>query len=220
MTQVQAILLLGPTGSGKTPLGDWLQAAGLAGQRCVHFDFGGNLRQVVAENRADAAVSLQDLAFLRGVLATGALLEDEQFPLAERILRRFLHLQAVDAHTWVLLNGLPRHPGQAAAVSQLLDVRAVVHLACSAQTVVERIRRDTGGDRAARNDDDRDAIRRKLTIYAERTALLLEFYRSRSVPVITVGVTAEMTPRQMSDKLLADWSALPTDTDDPQGSSF
>jgi adenylate kinase family enzyme len=112
-----------------------------------------------------------------------------------------------------LLNGLPRHPGQAAAVSQLLDVRAVVHLACSAATVVERIRRDTGGDRAARSDDDRDAIRRKLTIYAERTAPLLEFYRSRRVPMITIGVTAEMTPRQMADKLLADWSAFPTDTD-------
>lgn len=214
MTRVQAILLLGPTGSGKTPLGDWLQAAGLAGRRCVHFDFGENLRQVVAENRTDAAVSLQDLVFLRGLLATGALLENEHFPLAKRILLRFLHLQAVDAQTLVLLNGLPRHPGQAAAVSQLLDVRAVVHLACSAETVVERIRRDTGGDRAARSDDDRDAIRRKLAIYAKRTAPLLEFYRRRRVPVITIGVTAEMTPRRMAEKLLADWSALPTDTDD------
>jgi hypothetical protein len=36
----KAILPLGPTGSGKTPLGDYLEERGLFGRRCVHFDFG------------------------------------------------------------------------------------------------------------------------------------------------------------------------------------
>jgi len=36
----RAILLIGPTGSGKTPLGDWLQAYGFCGHRCHRFDFG------------------------------------------------------------------------------------------------------------------------------------------------------------------------------------
>jgi hypothetical protein len=43
-----ALLLLGPTGAGKTPLGDWLEAHGLWGRPCHHFDFGANLRAVVA----------------------------------------------------------------------------------------------------------------------------------------------------------------------------
>ena len=42
----QAVVLLGPTGSGKTPLGEWLEAKGLGGRRCHHFDFGTRLRRV------------------------------------------------------------------------------------------------------------------------------------------------------------------------------
>ena len=46
----KAILLLGPTGSGKSPLGDELEANGLNGRRCLHFDFGRRLRRA-AEGR-------------------------------------------------------------------------------------------------------------------------------------------------------------------------
>lgn len=87
--RLPALLLLGPTGSGKTPLGRVLEARGLAGRRCLHFDFGENLRQVVAQHKPDSLVSTTDIAFLRRVLETGALLEDDQFPLAARILRSF-----------------------------------------------------------------------------------------------------------------------------------
>ncbi len=47
----KAILLLGPTGSGKTPLGQALEKKGLAGRRCVHFDFGANLREIAGLKR-------------------------------------------------------------------------------------------------------------------------------------------------------------------------
>ncbi|MCX7427258.1 MAG: hypothetical protein NTW96_16720 [Planctomycetia bacterium] len=46
-TRNDAMLLLGPTGSGKTPLGDLLERRGLGGRRCVHFDFGAHLRRIV-----------------------------------------------------------------------------------------------------------------------------------------------------------------------------
>lgn len=42
-----AVLLLGSTGSGKTPLGDLIERRGLRGVRCLHFDFGVNLRKIV-----------------------------------------------------------------------------------------------------------------------------------------------------------------------------
>ena len=85
-----AIVLLGPTGAGKTPLGDLLAERGLNGRRCVHFDFGENLRAVVARAQPDAVVSPQDIALLRRVLDSGALLEDREFPIAQRVLTSFL----------------------------------------------------------------------------------------------------------------------------------
>ncbi|MDW7761659.1 MAG: hypothetical protein SCM96_13625 [Acidobacteriota bacterium] len=39
-----AVLILGPTGSGKTPLGRELETRGHAGRRCRHFDFGAEMR--------------------------------------------------------------------------------------------------------------------------------------------------------------------------------
>ncbi len=63
-----ALLLLGPTGLGKTPLGLLLEARGLAGHRCVHFDFGDNLRQAVARYQPDDILSREDIEFLRHVL--------------------------------------------------------------------------------------------------------------------------------------------------------
>lgn len=200
-----ALLLLGPTGSGKTPLGETLEARELAGHRCVHFDFGENLRQVAAQHEPDEIVSHEDIEFVRYVLRTGALLEDEQFPLAARILRRFLTCRRVDETTWVLLNGLPRHAGQAAAICGILDVRIVVCLRCPPETVLARIQADTGGDRSGRTDDDLAAIRRKLAIFAERTQPLLDFYRRRNATVLLIDVTNTMTAGEMCDRLQADW---------------
>ena len=230
-----ALLLLGPTGAGKTPLGEMLQSRGLPGRPCLHFDFGANLREVVARNEPDDLISRQDIEFLRGVLKSGALLEDEHFPLAERILRSFLtrhhagsplkkgtgseltsenpakntgrevpvplFQRAAGRNTWIVLNGLPRHVGQAERIEDILQVRAVVRLACPAETVLQRIAHDTGGDRSSRQDDDLPAVRRKLQIFEQRTAPLVEHYRRRGVSVETIEVTVAMTPEQMVDAL-------------------
>ncbi len=199
----EALLLIGPTGSGKTPLGELLEADGLDGQRCVHFDFGANLRRVVATNQPNEIITRADVDYLRDVLQRGALLEDRDWPLAERILRSFLAQRHASVDTRVVLNGLPRHQGQARDLAHLLDIRTVVHLRCSPETVLARIAQDTGGDRQHRADDDTDAVRCKLRIFAEQTEPLIDYYRQRSAQVICIDVTATMTPRQM-------WYALQT----------
>ncbi len=196
-----AVLLLGPTGSGKTPLGNDLEVRGLWGRRCVHFDFGENLRQIVAAGRPDAHVAQEDIEFLKDVLGSGALLEDEHFPLAERILRRFLAQREVDAAALVVLNGLPRHVGQASALGSILDVQTAIYLHCSPETVLARIRTNVGGDRSGRADDDLTAVERKLATFFERTQLLLDHYRRRNVRIETIEVTADMTAEQMWDML-------------------
>ena len=188
-----ALLLLGPTGSGKTPLGQQIESRGVAGMRCVHFDFGENLREVVARNSPNETISREDIEFLRGVLASGALLEDDQFPLAERILRSFLTSRQADAQACVVLNGLPRHQGQAEAVAGFLDVHLVVCLDCSAETVLQRLASNVGGDRSLRIDDRLADVRRKLDIYRTRTASLVDHYRRRGVRIRTLEVTPTMT---------------------------
>lgn len=199
-TRNHAILLLGPTGSGKTPLGEIIERRGLWQRDCLHFDFGANLRRLVAANRPDAWVTQRDIAFLQEVLRTDALLEDKHFPLAQRILRSFMDRRGADANTWIVLNGLPRHVGQARALDALLAVRCVVCLECSEETVLRRLRTNAGGDRTGRIDDDPASVRRKLAIFRERTAPLLEYY-GRASRVETIQVTATMTAEQMWERL-------------------
>ncbi|MCY2995446.1 MAG: nucleoside monophosphate kinase [Planctomycetota bacterium] len=199
--RIEALLLLGPTGAGKTPLGQLLEARGLGGRRCAHFDFGENLRQAVARDQPDAIVSAEDLRFLQHVLARGELLEDQDFPIAQRILRSFLARAAADANPLVVLNGLPRHVGQAAAMAQNLQLRTVVNLACSAETVLARVAANTGGDRTHRTDDDLEAIRRRLVIFAERTAPLIEYYREQDARILQLDVAADTTAAQLWEQM-------------------
>jgi adenylate kinase family enzyme len=207
-----AILLIGPTGSGKTPLGEHLAAHGLGGRPCAHFDFGHQLRRIAADAPAD--FTTDELAFIRDVLESGALLENAHWPLAEKILRRFLAAHRQGTGTGVhegtrvpvptpliVLNGLPRHAGQARDIARLLAVRAVVELRCSAATVLHRLATDAGGDRAGRVDDGVEAVRRKLAIYQERIAPLVAFYRERGVAVVTIEVRAETTAAELAEKV-------------------
>jgi len=178
------MLLLGPTGSGKTPLGQLLASRGLGGRRCVHFDFGDRLRAVATGDLRPDGLTDRDVAFVRRLLDEGALLEDEHFHIAEAILRDFM----AGADSMIVLNGLPRHEGQAAGIERFIEVAEVIRLICSAEVVLERIAADTGGDRAARTDDDLGAVRRKLEIFAARSAPLIDHYRRAGAAIREVAV--------------------------------
>ncbi len=200
-TRNRAVLLIGPTGSGKTPLGELIGQRGLWASSCVHFDFGENLRQIVARNRPDQLIGQSDMDFLREVLETGALLENEHAPLAESILKSFLTDRGVNGQTLVVLNGLPRHVDQAEALGPILDLQAVICLQCSDETVHERLHTNVGGDRTDREDDDLASVRNKLAIFRRRTAPLLDHYRQLGVRIETIEITAQMTPEQVWQEL-------------------
>lgn len=197
----RAVLLLGPTGAGKTPLGQLIEERGLWREECLHFDFGSALRRLVARNQPDELIGQKDIQLLCQVLESGALLEEEHFPIAGRILQSFMAAAGADRKTCIVLNGLPRHVGQARAVDAMLDVRVVVHLECSSETVLERIRANVGGDRTERTDDDLGAVDNKLAVFNRRTSPLLEHYRRRGATIETVEVTATMTPEEMWELL-------------------
>ncbi|RMG00660.1 MAG: hypothetical protein D6741_06405 [Planctomycetota bacterium] len=207
LPMLHGLLLLGPTGSGKSPLGDLLEKRGFNGLPCLHFDFGANLREVAALSKPDDWATEEDITFIRRVLGEGLLLENEHFPLAMRLLRRFVTRRKASDETLIVFNGLPRHVGQAADLARHVTMKLVVELACSADVVRERLRRNSGGDRTARVDDTPDLIAKKLELYAHRTRPLIDWYAQRNVPVRRVPVSAEDGPDDVYDRFVAALSA-------------
>lgn len=198
---LQAILLLGPTGAGKTPLGDWLEANGLQGRPCHHLDFGACLRATAASGPS-AFFTRNEIALLQRVLTEGALLEDESFHLAVKILDRFIVSRRVRPAHWLVLNGLPRHVGQAQALTPFVQVRAVIQLECDAPIVRERLRHNAGGDRRSRADDHGDLVARKLALYEERTRPLAEHYHRQGAQRISVRVGVDTRPGDLVHQLV------------------
>jgi adenylate kinase family enzyme len=198
----KALLLIGPTGAGKTPLGEYLQRHAFWDIPCIHFDFGQQLREVATRPPRDNLLTAADIRIVQTALATGALLEDNQFYIAGAILRGFIADHRVPDGTWVVLNGLPRHVGQAHDIQTIVSVEIVVQLACSAETILERIRTNAGSDRTGRSDDDLPAVKRRLETFQARTEPLLQHYRVTGVPIETVRVGPRTTPEDMCRQLL------------------
>lgn len=196
-----ALLLVGPTGSGKTPLGRYLETEGLAGQRCAHFDFGVNLRAFASG--AMPGVEEAERSMVQDVLERRVLLQNENFGVAARILGAFIRDRSVGDGDLLILNGLPRHSGQADDVGEIVCIRALVELRCGPQTVMDRIRLNTGGDRLGRVDDGQRDIENKLAIYDERTRPLVERYTGAGVPVYSFDVGLDTGPAEIHAALEA-----------------
>lgn len=189
-----AIVLIGPTGVGKSPLGDAIAKNGLFNRTCHHFDFGAELRGAVSGPERSIAYSTAELDFIRGVLERGLLLENEHFSLAHKIISLFLERVHFSQRDVLVLNGIPRHAGQARNIATISDIHALIVLDCSTDDVFNRIGSNVGGDRAERVDDDRNLIEKKLAIFRERTTPLIDHYAEEGCRVYRVAVTGAMTP--------------------------
>ena len=201
-----ALLLTGPTGSGKTPLGRMLEKKGLWNRRCVHFDFGKILRDA-ANGKANHILTKPEKAAVREALRSGVLLENETFPVARKLFMEFCRVGSVRDQDLVILNGLPRHIGQAEDMEALVRIRALAVLECPEQAVKLRIQTNSGGDRSGRADDTEEAVSDRLKRYRERTAPLIEYYRKKMIPVwkfpVGAGTAAgEIRIRMQSDEKL------------------
>ena len=201
----RSLLLVGPTGAGKSPLGAELERRGLYGRRCVHFDFGANLRSIAADPGTWPDLTAEEVADIRDSLATGALFEDRDGPMVITILEGFLKERAVAERDLLVLNGLPRHRDQAEGLAGIIAVEAVVELDADATVVRARMRLDPDGDRAGRLDDSPGAVERRLADYRTRSCPLVDHFFERGARVLAIPVTATMTAGKMFDRLAALW---------------
>jgi adenylate kinase family enzyme len=178
-----------------------MERRGFGGRRCLHFDFGANLRAAAAGRAGEYGLTAIELEIVRASLASGALFEDKDAPMIVKILRRFAEMRRLTSDAILVLNGLPRHRSQAERIATVVDVERVISLEADAAVIRERIRLDPGQDRAQRGDDDLEAVSGRLAIFRERTEPLLDFYRRRGVPVTSIAVTAGMTAADMYGEL-------------------
>ena len=173
------ILLLGPQGSGKGT-----QAQRIAADFGIpHIATGDIIR---AMKSADSPLGRE----LKAVYDRGDLVADD---LMIRLIED--RLARDDASEGFILDGFPRTLAQAEALDDLLleldrDLDVVFEFQLSdPETLRERLlkrARDEG-----RSDDTPQAIERRLALYWEQTAPLVEYYRSKHGNV--VGIHAERT---------------------------
>lgn len=192
-----AVLLIGPTGSGKTPLGNYISRHGLWNKTFAHFDFGELLRQTAAKKR-QCKMSTTDLTLLKTILDSGALLEKDTFYLAEKIIAQFN--ESTDAE-FILLNGLPRHVQQAEDVAPHFDIQFVIHLRCTAEVVLERILSNKGKDRTDRTDDSLDLVKKKLEIFATRTTPLISYFENLGAKIVDIGIHPNSQPATLVEDI-------------------
>lgn len=197
MNKNHAILLLGPTGSGKTPLGSYLEQKGILGKRCFHFDFGNELRNIEKADVSSSQFTKDDLEYIKKVLKEGALLENETFYIAEKILNSFIIKNSITNNDLIILNGLPRHIGQAKDVDSIVTIKLVIYLDCSFEVIKGRIQLNIGGDRSDRTDDSIEKIKRKLEIFHDRTSPMLQYYKKKKIPIEKIRVSVNTNPDEI-----------------------
>ena len=170
MSNGPRLVLLGRQGSGKGT-----QASMLA----EHFAINHLSTGKIFRDSADAGVSagLEAKAFMdRGELVDDAIViavVEERFANPHEIERGFV------------LDGFPRTAHQATELERILEhapIDLVIDLDVPEEKAVKRLLA------RGRDDDTEEAIRRRLELYEQETAPLIDFYRARGVLASADGV--------------------------------
>ncbi|MCB9892464.1 MAG: adenylate kinase [Planctomycetes bacterium] len=193
--QPRRVVFLGPPGAGKGTHATWLAQQGAM----LHLSTGDMLRAAVREGTELGSKAKQFMD--AGKLVPDALIIDMLFEtLSER---------GGEATSGWILDGFPRTEPQAMALDERLDAKgeqldAVLLFDVDADELVERLssrltckscsaiynRRlrppevegvcdRCGGDVVQRADDEPAAVRKRLEVYADQTAPLIDYYDQR-----------------------------------------
>jgi len=206
------MILFGPTGAGKTPLGRIVESRGLQGLHWRHLDFGEELRRAAGGWDSPFLFAPDERSTLCRILEEHRLLRADELWIAERILRRFATGKSAsqgEAVSGVVLNGLPRSLRQVELIGRYFEARLIVELTADAATIWERLRNNRGGDRGGRTDDIPDAVARKLDWYRRETIPLIEHYRRSGCLAVQIAVSKDTTPEQTYGELASRLAATP-----------
>lgn len=169
------LVLLGAPGSGKGT-----QAGRLKGHLLVpHISTGDLLRAEVAAGTPLGRQAQEVMA--RGDLVSDAILLGM---LEERFSRD-------DTRNGFILDGYPRNLAQAAALDDLLvrigqPMDVALQLAVDNELLIERL---AGRSQAeGRADDNPESVRKRLAVYDQQTAPVIDFYRQHGQLVVVDGV--------------------------------
>lgn len=212
------VLIIGPQGSGKGT-----QAAAVAPQLgLVHVATGDLFRALMA---SDSELARE----VRFYYDRGALVPDD-LTVRVLVARLDELEREQPNYRGVLLDGFPRNRAQAEALDRVLrergdDLVAVIHLVVPREALIERLSGRLvcqqcgatyhrvfnpprqpgvcdrcGGPLIQRSDDTPEAIARRLDIYEEQTAPLLEYYRQRG---LLVDIDGDRSIDEVSSSILA-----------------
>lgn len=187
------LILFGPPGAGKGT-----QAKVLQDERgLVQLSTGDMLRAAVAAGTELGRKS-------KVIMDRGDLVPDDLVVgiIAER-------LEKPDCAKGVIFDGFPRTVAQAKALDTMLSgrgrrIEAVIELKVDDEAMVgrmeNRVRENPG---AARADDNPETLRKRLKVYHQNTAPLLDFYRDQG-KLVTIDGMAPITEVSVAVRRVVD----------------
>ena len=165
------LILLGPPGAGKGTQAQRL----VERHEIVQLSTGDMLRAAVA---AGTDIGLK----AKAIMDRGELVPDD---VVVGIIKD--RIEKADARRGFILDGFPRTVGQAEALETMLKDKglkldAVVEIKVDEDILLSRIEKRAGetpgGPRA---DDNAEALKKRLAVYREQTAPLVDYFRSKGL---------------------------------------
>lgn len=184
MDKPRAILLIGPVGVGKSPLGAMLEKR----MGWAHFDFGHHLR-LIARGEEIPGLTESDREYVKEILHTHSLFTDDKFHIIERILNDFIDRN--DHVPGIILNGLPRHIGQAKDILKLVEIESVAVLDCPKDVSARRVERrvaELSADHEGRADDRPEVVEHKFLLYTKVTEPLIDHLEGLGTNVLHIPI--------------------------------